>query len=416
MAALSLKQILLLLMCQSCVLYALHAPLVVINFDEFSEQYSLYVRYTAHPQSRAGITMYDYNWDIALHVDVRYLDDFGCTGSNLVVTSRIGGVWWEATVPEDFPFSTIETITSLVVVPKASEYAIFFDFGSLTKSYTFPYRDNQRPSWLRHVHANDFTGCSTSGGPTIHEFAVGYAVSSLNAGSSIHINATAPSVGTVIIDVNHGKPQERDDSRIPLRMLAHFGSVQTLQLQTVEIDQTITATQSVSNPMLPETPFIINITMLQSGYMITVNNEFLSSSSTTDLARSKEATVWVSGVTFVDKIIVLEPPPPVVAVNPSSTTSQFSYSTKQSSTFSSSSSSSSNDAVVAVVATVGDDSTPSSLLTNPAGISIGTVSLVLLQALAIIVGGTIAYLKYRNKKNKKTEQSNPPAGSMHNMD
>lgn len=236
-----------------------------INVAEFSEDYCVYIRYFAPTHTRIDLNLREATAEHAtsgnrIITSVRYQDEWDCT-SGLVLNNRANDVWQTEIRPSGFPFSTTTgTETSMIVVPKASEYAIYFDFGNFMQSYSFPFRNGHLPTLVKTIDQATLghSACGTSSA-SVFELAIGHTINSLDAGMSIHITASTTSVTNfvMIIDISHGVPQERDDVRVPLRILVNFGSEQTIKIQTVDTDQSIDTEQILNNTVLPGNDFSI---------------------------------------------------------------------------------------------------------------------------------------------------------------
>ena len=268
---------------------------------QFNSRYAVYMRYSAPRNSRLSLNLIQQNGNIGIHVNPRYSDDSGYCRNALVLNNLVSGRWQTEIRPSGFPF-LCNTRTSMVIVPERSCYRIFFDFGSQTRTYTFPFRNGHNPRLVTKVEEYRSSLCSKTARPTVSEVSLGYTIiPRLIIGTAIYVRGTAPTTGRMFVDLSLGQPQKRDDLPVPVRITATFGNKPQIFLQRVQSNGAVQTVKTVANPIGKGGSFTINIVAQQSTYLVAVNCRVIGKiSSANNLC--KRATVWVTGTTAVERI------------------------------------------------------------------------------------------------------------------
>ena len=274
-----------------------------INVLDFNKRYTAYMSYSAPAHTKPVLNLIEQNGNIGIHINPRYKDEGPCDGrSVLVLNNFFSGRWQKEIRPSGFPF-LFNKRTSVVIVPQNSYYRIFFDFGSLSRAFTFPYRNGHHPTRVSRVQGGWGRYCSKTAKATVYELSVGYIVQSLTQRSVIYVYATSPSTGTFTIDISMGPPQQRDDVPVSLRIKATFGTSPQMYLQDKAQGASFQTRKTLTNPISRGKKFTVSISVNRLGYMLSVNGRcLLTYPAQASTCNSRPATVWISGVPTIEKI------------------------------------------------------------------------------------------------------------------
>ena len=274
-----------------------------IELGQFNNRCSVYMSYSAPAKTRVSLDLLEKNGNIGLHVNPRYKDDSSCNGrSALILNSAVSGMWQTETRPAGFLFLSNRR-TSMVIVPQTLRYAIFFDFGSKSQTFTFPYTKGHNPTLVTKILGKSGSFCSKFAQAKIFEVSLGYTLPSLGLESAIYVYATAPSEGSLSIDISMGLPQERDDSQVALRIEAIFGTKPQILLQD-QVKGAFKTRETLGNSIQKGGKFSMSIILLRSSYHLAVSGRYLATyPSRISTLCKHQATLWISGATAIERII-----------------------------------------------------------------------------------------------------------------
>ena len=134
---------------------------------QFNTNYVFYMTYSVTDKGRASLNLLDgaENWNI--HVDARYsTDDVNCKKSQIVLNNFYGNNWQTEIRPVDFPFLTGKE-TTMMIIPQATKYRVFFEVEGKTYTYYFPYRNGHKPEQVTKLEAISKDAKCTTTNPKI---------------------------------------------------------------------------------------------------------------------------------------------------------------------------------------------------------------------------------------------------------
>ena len=117
--------------------------------------------------------------------------------------------------------------------------------------------------------------------------------------------ATAPSSGDMAIDIILGKPNDKEDLPVALKVKVFFDEDPQILLLS-DVEGVLADEQTLANPITAGNSFIFNIILQKDGYELDLDGDHIASfDHVVPLPYTPgPATVWVTGVPTLDKIEV----------------------------------------------------------------------------------------------------------------
>ena len=281
------------------------AGLQATNVGMFSTDYVVYFSYASTGKDIFALDFNSGN-DIQLHINPRY--ESGCPLFDinvLVLNNLVANKWNTEERPNGFPFIANEQ-TSIIVTPQESAYHIVGQAASKTFTYDFFFRNGQTPSLVTKLKALSVPNtCPPASTGDIYALSIGYQIATYTIATAIYVYATAPSSGDMAIDIILGKPNDKEDLPVALKVKVFFDEDPQILLLS-DVEGVLADEQTLANPITAGNSFIFNIILQKDGYELDLDGDHIASFDHVVPLPSTPgpATVWVTGVPTLDKIEV----------------------------------------------------------------------------------------------------------------